>query len=82
MSDAITSRRLEQRGNSFGTAMLFECMVVCVVGPAHECERVLLFNMLIVKKKKKKLTDLLKFSHSSLLLDWTALSWILFCFVF
>ena len=38
MSDAITSRRLEQRGNSFGTAMLFECMVVCVVGPAHECE--------------------------------------------
>ena len=36
MSDAITSRKLEQTGNILGQPRLFECMGICVLSPAHE----------------------------------------------
>ena len=36
MSDAITSKKLEQTGNILGQPMLFECMGICVLSPAHE----------------------------------------------
>ena len=38
MSDAITSTKLEQTENILGQPMLFECMGVCVLSPAHESE--------------------------------------------
>ena len=51
MSDAITSTKLEQTGkNILGQPMLFECMGICVLSPAHESEmRGYLFYLLIVK---------------------------------
>ena len=36
MSDAITSTKLEEL--IFGQSMLFECMGICVLSPANECE--------------------------------------------
>ena len=52
MSDAITSRKLKQTGeNVLGQPMLFECMGICVLSPAHESEtRGHLVYVLIVKK--------------------------------
>ena len=39
MSDAITSTKLEQTGeNILGQPMLFECMGICVLSPAHKRE--------------------------------------------
>ena len=58
------------RANILGQPMLFECMGICVLSPAHESEmRGYLVYLLIVKY----LLILFKFSHS--ILDWTALSW-------
>ena len=72
MSDAITSTKLEQTGNILGQPMPFECMVICVLSPAHESEmRSYIVYVLIVKKRITLI--LFKFSHS--ILDWTVLSW-------
>ena len=60
------------RENILGQPMLFDCMGVCVLSPAHESEMSgYLVYMLIVKKVISLI--LFKFSHS--ILDWTALSW-------
>ena len=57
-------------GNILGQPMLFGCMDICVLSPAHESEmRGYLVYLLIVKY----LLILLQFSHS--ILDWTALPW-------
>ena len=58
----------EDGGNILGQPMLFECMGMCVLSPAHECEmRGYLVYVLIVKKKKKLISLILfKFSHSIL----------------
>ena len=70
MSDAITSTKLEPTGDILGQPMLFECMGICVLSPAHESEmRGYLMCVLIVKY----LLILFKFSHS--ILDWMALLW-------
>ena len=54
-------------GNILGQPMLFECMSICVLGPAHESEmRGYFVYVLIVKY----LLILFKFRHS--MLDWTA----------
>ena len=71
MSDAITSTKLEQtEGNILGQLMLFECMGICVLSPAHESEMKGYFVYLL---SVKYLLILFKFSHS--ILDWTVLSW-------
>ena len=58
-----------EQGNIFGQPMLFECMGICVLSPAHEREmRGYLVYLLIVKY----LSILFKYNHS--ILDWTALS--------
>ena len=50
MSDAITSTKLEQTGNILGQPMLFECIIICVLSPAHESEmKGYLVYVLIVK---------------------------------
>ena len=50
--------------------MLFECIGICVLSPAHESEmRGYLVYVLIVKY----LSMLFKFSHR--IIDWTALTW-------
>ena len=52
--------------------MLFECMGICVLSPAHESEmRGYLVYVLIVKK----IISLILFKLSQSLLDWTVLSW-------
>ena len=54
MSDAITSTKLEQTGKIIilGQPMLFECMGICVLSPAHESEmRGYLVYVLVVKKR-------------------------------
>ena len=57
------------RENILGQPMLFECMNICVLSPAHESEtRGYLVYVLIVKY----VLILFKFSHN--ILDWTALS--------
>ena len=44
--------------NILGQPVLFECMGICVLSPAHESEmRGYLVYVLIVKKKKKDLID-------------------------
>ena len=54
-------------GNILGQAMLFECMGMCVLSPAHESEmRGYPVYLLIVKY----LLILFKFNHS--ILGWTA----------
>ena len=58
------------RGTTLGQPMLFVCMGICVLSPAHESEmRGYLVNLLIVKY----LLILFQFSHS--ILNWMALSW-------
>ena len=53
-----------------GQPMLFECMGICVLSPAHESEmRGYIVYVLIVQN----LLILFKFSHSVLV--WTVLSW-------
>ena len=60
------------RENISGQPMLFVCMDICVLSPAHESEmRGYLVYVLIVKKTISSI--LFKFSHS--ILDWTVLSW-------
>ena len=60
------------RENILGQPMLFECMGICVLSPAHESEmRGYLVYVLIVKKSISSI--LFKFSRS--ILDWTVLSW-------
>ena len=50
--------------------VLFECMGICVLSPAHESEmRSYIVYVLIVKKRITLI--LFKFSHS--ILDWTVL---------
>ena len=51
MLDAITSTKLEQTGKIIlGQPMLFECMGICILSPAHESEmRGYLVYVLIVK---------------------------------
>ena len=50
MSGAITSTKRADRGNILGQLMLFECMGICVLNPAHESEmRDDLVYVLIVK---------------------------------
>ena len=50
------------RGNIFGQPMLFECMGICVLSPAHESEmRGYLVYVLIVKILIPPI--LFKFSH-------------------
>ena len=51
MSDAITSTKLEQTGETcLGQPMLFECMGICVLSLAHESEmRGYLVYVLVVK---------------------------------
>ena len=61
------------RENIFGQPMLFVCMGICVLSPAHKSEmRGYLVYVLIVKKNISSI--LFKFSHS--ILDLTVLSWI------
>ena len=60
------------RENILGQPMLFECIGICVLSPAHESGmRGYLVYVMIVKKLMSLI--LLKFSHS--ILDWTVLSW-------
>ena len=57
--------------NILGQPLLFVCMGICVLSPAHESEtRGYPVYVLIVKKLITLI--LFKFSHS--ILDWTALS--------
>ena len=51
MSDAITSKKTgADRENILGQPMLFECMGICLLSPAHESEmRGYLVYLLIVK---------------------------------
>ena len=67
MSDAITSKKTgADRENILGQPMLFVCIGICVLSPAHESEmRGYLVYVLIVKKKLISLI-LYKFSHSIL----------------
>ena len=63
--------KLKQTGELLflGQPMLFECVGICVLSPAHEREmRGYLVYLLIVKY----LSILFKYNHS--ILDWTALS--------
>ena len=60
------------RGNILGQSMLFECMSICVLSPAHESE---MRGLPGLSADSKILIPpiLTKISHS--MLDWTALSW-------
>ena len=58
------------RGNILGQPMLFECMGICVLSPAHESE---MRGYLVYELTVKNLLILFKFSHS--ILDRTVLSW-------
>ena len=61
------------RENILGQPMLFVCIGICVLSPAHESEmRGYLVYVLIVKKK---LVSLILFTFSRSILDWTVLSW-------
>ena len=72
MSDARTSRTGAEGETIVEQPVLFECMGICVLSPAHESEmRGYLVYVLIVKKVISLI--LFKFSHS--ILDWTVLSW-------
>ena len=65
-------------GTILGQPMLFECVGICVLIPAHECEmRGSLVYLLIVKILIS--STLFQFSRS--MLDWTTLSWNLLGFV-
>ena len=60
----------EDRGNTLGQPMLFECMGICVLSLAHESE---MRGYLVYVPIVKYLLILFEFSHSKL--DWTVLSW-------
>ena len=51
MSDAITSTKLEPTGNILGQPMLFVCMGICVLSPAHESEMRGCFVYVLIAKK-------------------------------
>ena len=71
MSDAITSTKLEQTGgNILGQPILFECMDICVLSPAHECEMCSLVYLLIIKYLSRRFC-----LNSATVYYWTALSW-------
>ena len=58
------------RDDILGQPMLFVCMGICVLSPAHESEmRGYLVSVLIVKK------TLILFKFSLSILNWTVLSW-------
>ena len=59
--------------NILGQPMLFECMGICVLSPAHESEMRGYFVYVLIVKKNLISLILFKFSHS--ILDWTDLSW-------
>ena len=60
------------RENVLGQPMLFVCMGIYVLSPAHENEmRGYLVYVLIAKK----LISLILFKFSQSILDWTVLSW-------
>ena len=50
MSDAITRKTGADGRTIFGQPMLFECMDVCVLIPAHECEMRGSFAYLLIVK--------------------------------
>ena len=59
-------------GTVLGQPMLFECMGICVLSPAHECEmRASLVYLLFVKKllKKQKLIGFVLFQLQYIKLD-------------
>ena len=58
------------RGNILGKPMLFVCMGICVLSPAHESG---MRGYLVYLPIVKYLLILFTFSHS--ILDWTVLSW-------
>ena len=59
-------------GSILGQPLLFECMDICILGPAHESEmRGFLVCLLIVKY----LSILFKLGHSVSIIDMAALSW-------
>ena len=60
-------------GNMLGQSMLFECIGICVLNPAHESG---MSGYLVYLLVVKYLLILYRFSHS--ILDWTALSWNIF----
>ena len=64
-------------GNILGQTILFECMCICVLSPAHESERRGYRVYLLIVKY---LLILFKFSYS--ILDWTVLSWVYLFFFF
>ena len=54
MSDAISSTKTGADGGTIlGQPMLFACMGICVLSPAHECEMSGDFIYLLIVKKKK-----------------------------
>ena len=58
------------RANILGQPMLFECMGICILSPAHEIEKKgYLVYVLIVKK----LISLILFTFNHSILDWTVL---------
>ena len=62
------------RENILGQPVLFACMGICVLSPAHESEmRGYLVYVLIVKKLSYRFC----LSSATAILDQTALSWIL-----
>ena len=73
MSDAIYQYKTgADRESTLGQPMLFECMGICVLSPAHECEmRASLVYLLFVKKllKKQKLIGFVLFQLQYIKLD-------------
>ena len=66
------------RENILGQPVLFVCMGMCVLSPAHESEmRGYLVYVLIEKTKQKKphLISLILFTFSYSILEWMVLSW-------
>ena len=60
------------RDDILGQPMLFECMGICVLSPAHESE---MRGYLVYVLSVKKLISLILFKFSHSILDWTVLSW-------
>ena len=65
------------RGNVLGQPMLFECMGICVLSPAHESE---MKGLPCLCADCKILISLILFKVSHSILNWTALSWTFFFF--
>ena len=60
------------RENMLGQPMLFVCMGVCVLSPAHESE---MRGYLVYVLNVKKLISLILFKFSHSILDGMVLSW-------